>query len=137
MIPDNCPRKTGKGSCSEIPMYHPQCLDKDGKLNCMGMNMLPENIIMKLPYRIGDILRVTEGKFKGSEGAVVLITPESVELNLYKYPLYMGELEKLLGWHDWSQQTSAMMPDYLDHRRISIYKHSEVELIATVRGENI
>ncbi len=37
MIPDNCPRKNGKGACSEIPMYHKDCCDKEGNLSCLSI----------------------------------------------------------------------------------------------------
>jgi hypothetical protein len=50
MIPDSCPRKTGEGTCSELAVYHKECCNEKGELQCppfrgiAGPFIMPEYI---------------------------------------------------------------------------------------------
>jgi hypothetical protein len=48
MIPDNCPRKTGIGSCSELPIYHKECCEEKGELYCPPP--------LKIRWKVRDII---------------------------------------------------------------------------------
>ncbi len=91
----------------------------------------------QLNFKVGDVVRVIkEGDFKNSEGIVKRIYAENVLLDLYKYPMYMGENKDgsryLVGWHDWSKCSTVPMPNYISMDDISRYKHEDIEVIVSV-----